>query len=42
MQKEKQMNLIEFFSEIEVDENNLRDTLSNLSDGILVKEGLNE
>ena len=38
MQKEKQMNLIEFFSEIEVDENNLRETLSNLSDGILVAE----
>jgi len=30
------MNLIEFFSEIEIDENNLRDTLSDLSDGILV------
>jgi len=32
------MNLIEFFSEIEIDENNLRDTLSDLSDGILVAE----
>lgn len=32
------MNLIEFLSQLEVDENNLRDTLSNLSDGILVAE----
>lgn len=38
MQKEKQMNLIDFLSEIEVDENSLRDTLSELSDGILVAE----
>ena len=38
MQKEKQMNLIDFLSEIEVDENSLRDTLSELSDGILVSE----
>ena len=32
------MKLIDFLSEIEVDENNLRDTLSNLSDSILVSE----
>ena len=32
------MNLIDFLSEIEVDENNLRDTLSDLSDSILVAE----
>lgn len=32
------MNLIEFLSQIEVDENNLRDTLSDLSGGILVAE----
>jgi len=32
------MNLIDFLSEIEVDENSLRDTLSELSDGILVAE----
>ena len=32
------MNLIEFLSQLEVDENNLRDTLSELSDGILVAE----
>ena len=32
------MNLIDFLSEIEVDENNLRDILSELSDGILVAE----
>jgi hypothetical protein len=38
MQKEKQMNLIDFLSEIEVDENSLRDALNELSDGILVAE----
>ena len=32
------MKLIDFLSEIEVDEHNLRDTLSNLSDSILVSE----
>ena len=32
------MNLIDFLSEIEVDEYTLRDTLSDLSDGILVAE----
>ena len=32
------MNLIDFLSEIEVDENSLRDTLSELSDSILVAE----
>ena len=32
------MNLIEFLSQIEVDEHNLRDTLSDLSDSILVTE----
>ena len=32
------MNLIDFLSEIEVDEHNLRDTLSDLSDSILVSE----
>ena len=32
------MNLLDFFSEIEVNEDNLRDVLSNLSDGILVTE----
>ena len=32
------MKLIDFLSEIEVDENSLRDTLSELSDGILVSE----
>jgi len=32
------MNLIDFLSEIEVDEHNLRDTLSNLSRGILISE----
>jgi hypothetical protein len=32
------MKLIDFLSEIEVDEHNLRDTLSDLSDSILVSE----
>ena len=32
------MKLIDFLSEIEVDENNLRDALSDLSGGILVSE----
>ena len=32
------MKLIDFLSEIEVDENSLRDTLSDLSDSILVTE----
>jgi len=32
------MKLIDFLSEIEVDENSLRDTLSDLSDSILVSE----
>jgi hypothetical protein len=32
------MNLIDFLREIEVDEHNLRDTLSDLSDSILVTE----
>ena len=32
------MNLIDFLSEIEVDEHNLRDTLSELLDSILVAE----
>jgi len=32
------MNLIDFLSEIEVDENSLRDALNELSDGILVAE----
>jgi len=32
------MNLIEFLSQIEVDEDILRDTLSDLSDSILVAE----
>jgi hypothetical protein len=38
MQRGEHMNLIEFLSQIEVDEYNLRDTLSDLSGGILVSE----